>query len=141
MKAVYTGLSHMSRCRYVHLDIKLENCYYNLGKPMIGDFGLARLLNKDAQKNRIMCGTATYYSIEMVNRHSINTKTDVWSAGVLFYELVFMSSPFEVKKDTVGHHDFTEIKNGNYLAKIQESGKVPSNDLLDVFKKTFCPPA
>lgn len=53
------------------------------------------------------CGTPLYVSPELLKRKNYNNKIDVWSIGVLTYELLFGRVPFEI----VSEKDFVKIVN------------------------------
>jgi serine/threonine protein kinase len=51
------------------------------------------------------CGTPLYVSPELLKRKNYNNKIDVWSVGILTYELLFGRVPFEI----VTEKDFVKI--------------------------------
>jgi serine/threonine protein kinase len=99
-----SALQHMSMKRVAHRDMKPENCVVNIdGYIKIIDFGLATLLKK-GQKAMTVCGTRYYYAPEMIQRKGYTTKVDIWSLGIIIYEMFtgwtpFMSRKYKVKKD------------------------------------------
>lgn len=53
----------------------------------LGDFGIARVLNFTHEKAKTMVGTPYYLSPEIVESKPYNFKSDIWSLGVVLYEL------------------------------------------------------
>jgi len=51
------------------------------------------------------CGTPLYVSPELIKRRNYSNKIDVWSVGVLTYELIFGRVPFEIANE----RDFAKI--------------------------------
>lgn len=51
------------------------------------------------------CGTPLYVSPELLKRKNYNNKIDVWSVGILTYELLFGKVPFEIQTE----QDFVKI--------------------------------
>ena len=51
------------------------------------------------------CGTPLYVSPELLKRKNYNNKIDVWSVGILTYELLFGKVPFEIQTE----QDFIKI--------------------------------
>ena len=51
------------------------------------------------------CGTPLYISPELLQHKSYGSKVDIWSIGILAYELLFGRVPFEIKR----HSDFNKI--------------------------------
>ena len=68
----------------------------------ICDFGWS--ISSKAMR-QTFCGTPLYVSPELLKRKSYNNKIDVWSVGVLTYELLFGRVPFEI----VTEKDFIKI--------------------------------
>ena len=79
----------------MHRDIKPENilCFGDTLK--LADFGSSNIIDKIMKET--VCGTPEYLSPEMILKQGHNEKVDVWSIGVLLYELVFGYTPF-IKK-------------------------------------------
>lgn len=64
----------------------------------IGDFGLAETLeNTKTQKMSDMAGTPLYSAPQVLEGTNYTTKCDIWSMGVIYYELLFGRLPFEAK--------------------------------------------
>ena len=80
----------------IHRDIKPENIL--LGKKgllKLCDFGWAKELN--LEKRSTFCGTVEYMAPEIVGSENYDYAVDVWSLGILLYELLFGHSPFKAK--------------------------------------------
>ena len=63
----------------------------------LGDFGLSRKLEDDENFSGHMVGTPYYFAPEVVKSKPFSNKTDVWSAGVIAYEIAFLKKPFQAK--------------------------------------------
>lgn len=61
----------------------------------IADFGLAIEMEQNDEKRQTFCGTMDYMSPEMFTRLGHDFSVDVWSVGVLCYELCCGKAPFE----------------------------------------------
>lgn len=59
---------------------------------MIGDFGVS----KNSYIAKTFVGTGYYLSPEIVNGCKYTKKTDIWSMGVMFYEIIMLEYPFTV---------------------------------------------
>lgn len=60
----------------------------------LGDFGIARVLSKTVEKAKTMVGTPYYLSPEIIESKPYSLKTDIWSLGVILYELCALKPPF-----------------------------------------------
>lgn len=101
------GLSYAHQNKVIHRDIKPENILVNdAGQLKIADFGLAQILNEDSitQKSSIV-GTPGYMSPEQIHGDTLTPQSDLFSAGVLIYELFSGRHPFIGKdiSETIGN--------------------------------------
>ena len=77
----------------VHRDLKPENLLINDNNIIkLCDFGWSVKLNDD--KRTTFCGTVEYMAPEIIKKEKYDEAIDVWSLGVLLYELVHSYSPF-----------------------------------------------
>jgi len=61
----------------------------------LGDFGIAKMLNTTNQMVKTMVGTPYYLSPEIVEGKKYSFKSDIWSMGILLYEMCTLKPPFD----------------------------------------------
>ncbi len=84
------GLAHAHENGIIHRDIKPSNILLDLNaQPKIGDFGLARPIERKVEEGEEIFGTPHYTAPEVVNNpHSVDYRADIFSVGVLLHELL-----------------------------------------------------
>ena len=116
--------------KIIHRDLKLENIlikYINDKKNKfivkLSDFGVSRKLNTLTQKCQTFTGTLIYMAPEILNEEEYNNKCDLWSLGIIIYQLFFKDPPYNA------------IREIGLLRKIEKLGKSALKktkvDLLD----------
>jgi serine/threonine protein kinase len=101
----------------IHRDIKPENILFGENNLLkLCDFGWAKELTVNNRST--FCGTMEYMAPEIVGSEKYDFSVDVWSLGILLYELIMGHSPFRSKKDRnimvkIKIHDLVFDKNKN----------------------------
>jgi eukaryotic-like serine/threonine-protein kinase len=100
MHGVLQALDYAHHRAIVHRDMKPENVLIgDEGTVKVADFGIARLLDDTglggtATKTGTTVGTPQYMSPEQVASSKVDGRSDLYSAGIMFYELVTGQPPF-----------------------------------------------
>ena len=83
------GLAHAHRQGIVHRDIKPANVMIDSDETVkILDFGIARIGGSEMTKSGMLVGTLGYMSPEQVSASAIDQRSDIFSVGAVFYELL-----------------------------------------------------
>jgi serine/threonine-protein kinase len=96
MRGVLVALDNCHRLSVVHRDIKPSNIMLPAdGGVKLADFGIARIENSELTIVGTVMGTPPYMSPEQFTaRDPVDFHSDIWSCGVLFYEMLTGSRPF-----------------------------------------------
>lgn len=79
----------------IHRDIKPENILFHNGKLKITDFGFCKKLKEDGEMAESMVGSPMYMAPECLTGDKYDISADVYSLGVVLYEMLFGFYPFQ----------------------------------------------
>jgi serine/threonine-protein kinase len=90
-----TGLDYAHQNGIFHRDVKPDNIMVSkTGIVTIMDFGIARVVESTMTRTGSVMGTPAYMSPEQVNGQKIDARSDIFSLGVILYELLTGRKPF-----------------------------------------------
>ena len=93
----------------IHRDIKPENLLLNEGgRILLADFGWSNF--SDGGVRKTFCGTPEYIAPEMLLKKGHDTRVDIWSVGVLMFELLSGYSPFVAKSNQELYQNIRRLK-------------------------------
>mmetsp|Transcript_75736 Transcript_75736/g.214073 ORF Transcript_75736/g.214073 Transcript_75736/m.214073 type:complete len:340 (+) Transcript_75736:101-1120(+) len=92
---IMNGLNHLHDKKLLHRDIKPENILHNkMGEVKLTDFGIAKDLDSTLAMAGTFVGTVTYMSPERCLGQDYALASDIWSVGMVIYELATGRYPF-----------------------------------------------
>lgn len=134
-KDIISGIQHLHSNNVVHRDLKSANIliaegYHGDYVPKIADFGLSKQFaenDKSYFSNSFAGGSLLYVAPEQLEGKELRKNVDLWSLGVVLYELFVGETPFKASVD-----DGSETARAEIISKIKNSsipsaiGTVPS---------------
>ena len=94
LEPLTSGLAAAHSAGILHRDLKPENVFLSdSGSVKLGDFGLAREISSHTQTGSVV-GTAAYLSPELVVRGQADARSDVYSLGVMAFEMLTGKQPY-----------------------------------------------
>lgn len=145
VRSLLSVLAYLEKLNIIHRDLKPRNVMIT-NEPQISarstkiiDFGLAAFLSEKLLLPR--CGTPGYIAPEILSRNRkendvLSTNVDVFSVGIIFYEMIYKQNPFK----TEGKHDSKKLVRRNAAGEINYDIKTMhrkylSEDVLNFLKK------
>jgi serine/threonine protein kinase len=92
------ALDYAHQHQMIHRDIKPTNVMFadkGLAHPILTDFGIARIIGETALTTSGFMGTPAYISPEVARSEPVDERSDIYSMGVMLYEMVTGRLPFE----------------------------------------------
>lgn len=107
------AMKHCHDRKILHRDLKAQNIFLTKnGIVKLGDFGIAKVLSSTVEQAVTIVGTPYYLSPEIIQNNPYSFKSDIWSLGVLLYEMCALQPPFNGKNI---HMLAMQIVKGQYL--------------------------
>lgn len=91
---IANGILFIHKQNIVHRDLKPGNIFMDRGKCIIGDFGIAKLVNSDSIACSTFIGTPSYMAPEMFKEEKYDSFVDIWAFGCIIIELCTLNLPF-----------------------------------------------
>ncbi|XP_048430404.1 probable serine/threonine-protein kinase SIS8 isoform X6 [Pyrus x bretschneideri] len=96
LRDICRGLMCMHRMKIVHRDLKSANCLVNKHWTVkLCDFGLSRIMSETNMKDSSSAGTPEWMAPELIRNEPFTEKCDIFSLGVLMWELCTLNRPWE----------------------------------------------
>jgi len=117
MECAHNGILFKGElCSIVHRDIKPSNIFV-VNDPTVGelvkvlDFGIAKLTQSDESQTHSFMGTLAYCSPEQMEGKALDNRSDIYSLGVMMYEMLTNEMPILPETSSFGgwykaHHEF-----------------------------------
>lgn len=96
MTQLRNGLQYMSDNNIIHRDLKPQNILLtnNYKTLKIVDFGFAKNTFNNISLMDTLCGSPLYMAPEIINKKKYNIQSDLWSIGIILYEMIYQKHPY-----------------------------------------------
>lgn len=96
-KQIINAFKAIYKENILHRDLKPSNILFHNDVIKIADFGFCKKMSSSNELTFTMVGSPIYMAPEILKGYPYNIKADIWSLGVVFYEMLFGVCPFEDK--------------------------------------------
>jgi len=129
------GLAAAHRSGIIHRDVKPSNVLLaESGEVKLLDFGVAKVAGEELTGEGVQLGTIAYMSPEQASGAPVDPRTDLWSLGVVLYEMISGERPFRGADQTSLGHSILHDEPGPPLPVWSEG----SGELERVIEKLLC---
>ena len=126
---IWLAIKHIHDRKIIHRDLKAQNIFLEKnGTIKLGDFGIAKVLDQTAAQAATQVGTPYYISPEIIKGKQYSFETDIWSLGVLLYEMWALDVPIKAKNL---HELYMKISNWKRVPSIPSRYSQALQDLVD----------
>lgn len=89
------ALKYIHQRNIIHRDLKTRNIFLKHNRIKLGDFGVSRIMKSSNEYAKTFTGTPYYMSPEVLKQEEYSFKSDIWSLGCIFYELLMLERPYK----------------------------------------------
>ncbi len=100
LRQIAAALDYAHNKGFIHRDVKPDNILFrDDGSAVLTDFGIARTMTGNTQMTQLgmVVGTPKYMSPEQARGEELDTRSDLYSLGIVFYEMLLGHVPFDGK--------------------------------------------
>jgi serine/threonine-protein kinase len=136
---VLDALDYAHRQDIVHLDIKPDNIMVenHTGRPLITDFGIARVMRGQANGGPTTAGSPLYMAPEQIIDSKIDGRADIYAVGIMLFQMLVPALPiprFDSHESLLRHKLLSE--DGIFLQQPSEINPVLSRDMDMMIRKS-----
>lgn len=108
LKDIVAGLKEMVTQNIIHRDLKPANIIRHDNQYKITDFGFSRSVER-VQMMESLVGTPLYMAPQILIKSNYSNKCDIWSLGMLYYEMLYGATPWTATSIEELVHNLTTL--------------------------------
>lgn len=95
LKQIASAFIELRKHKILHRDLKLDNIFFHNDRIVVGDFGFAKM-GQEFAESKLGSPITMAYELLIASASSCiyNSKADLWSIGVIYYQMLFGITPF-----------------------------------------------
>jgi serine/threonine protein kinase len=94
LKQIMRGIKYLNNSNIIHRDLKPANILLKGSECKISDFGFAKSMDSENTFLKSIVGTPLYMSPQLLQKQKYTNKSDLWSVGLIFYEMLHGKTPW-----------------------------------------------
>lgn len=128
------GLQYLHDKNIMHRDLKPHNLLLTNNKKTlkISDFGFAKSMSSEESMAQTMCGTPYYMAPEIMQNKQYLSKADLWSVGIIMYEMAYGKYPYSNVYGPFDLRDKIETIDIEYPTYPDQTSNDLSDDAVDL---------
>ena len=99
LRDIMNGAKYLHKSGIIHRDLKPANILLHQSTCKLSDFGFAKSLKSEEAVMKSIVGTPLYMSPQILKKGKYTAKSDLWSIGLIYYEMLHGRTPWPAQNE------------------------------------------